>query len=78
MEAASTPSEAATSAISASLCGRNSCSGGSSRRIVTGRPAMMRNSAVKSSRWKGSRRASAVRRPFLVLGHDHLAHGADA
>ena len=28
-------------AISASVCGRNSCSGGSSRRIVTGKPAMI-------------------------------------
>ena len=38
----STPSACATSASSCSPCGRNSCSGGSSRRIVTGSPAMMR------------------------------------
>ena len=43
----SVPSACATSASSASPCGRNSCSGGSSRRIVTGRPAMMRNSSMK-------------------------------
>ena len=34
----SAPIAAATSAISSSPCGRNSCSGGSSSRIVTGRP----------------------------------------
>ena len=39
-----------TSAISASVCGRNSCSGGSSRRMVTGRPAMMLEQARRSRR----------------------------
>ena len=34
----SAPIAAATSAMSSSPCGRNSCSGGSSSRIVTGRP----------------------------------------
>ena len=59
-------------------CGRNSCSGGSSRRMVTGSPAMMRNSSTKSSRWNGSSLASAARRPRSSLGHDHLPHRADA
>ena len=46
--AGSTFIAAATSAISSSLFGRNSCSGGSSRRIVTGRPRMMVKSSTKS------------------------------
>src|SRR2546427_2935278 len=33
---------------------RNSCSGGSSRRIVTGSPSIARKMPTKSSRWKGS------------------------
>ena len=55
---------AATSAISSSPCGRNSCSGGSSRRMVTGRPAMISNSSTKSARCIGSSLASAARRDF--------------
>ena len=41
---------------------RNSCSGGSSRRIVTGRPAIASNRPSKSSCWSGSSSASASRR----------------
>ena len=74
----STPIAAATSAISSSPCGRNSCSGGSSSRIVTGRPSMISNSSTKSlalhRQQLGERRAA--RR--LVVGEDHLAHRADA
>jgi hypothetical protein len=66
---------AATSAISASLLGRNSCSGGSSRRMVTGRPAMISKSSAKSPRCMGSSFASAARRPCFGVGQDHLAHG---
>ena len=55
---------AATSAISSSPCGRNSCSGGSSRRMVTGRPSMISNSSTKSARCIGSSLASAARRDF--------------
>ena len=62
----SVPSDAATSEISYSLCGRNSWSGGSSRRIVTGKPAMISNRSRKSLRWKGNSRASAARRPCSV------------
>mmetsp|Transcript_28662 Transcript_28662/g.84809 ORF Transcript_28662/g.84809 Transcript_28662/m.84809 type:complete len:251 (+) Transcript_28662:1213-1965(+) len=42
-------------------CGRNSCSGGSSRRMVTGRPYMAWKMPSKSSRWycSSSLRASA-------------------
>ena len=45
-----TPMAPATSAMAASPCGRNSCNGGSSRRMVTGSPAMISNSASKSLR----------------------------
>ena len=55
---------AATSAISASPCGRNSCSGGSRSRIVTGSPCMITNSSTKSARCIGSSLASAARRDF--------------
>jgi hypothetical protein len=48
------PIVTASSANSSSLCGRNSCSGGSSRRIVTGRPAMTSNISTKSARCSGS------------------------
>ena len=54
---------AATSSSSASLCGRNSCSGGSSSRMVTGRSPMMRNRSWKSPRWNGSSLDNAARRP---------------
>ena len=42
------PSPARPPLISSSPCGKNSCSGGSSRRIVTGRPRMISNSSTKS------------------------------
>mmetsp|Transcript_69740 Transcript_69740/g.153831 ORF Transcript_69740/g.153831 Transcript_69740/m.153831 type:complete len:376 (+) Transcript_69740:454-1581(+) len=40
-------------------CGRNSCSGGSSMRTVTGRPSMARKMPSKSSRWYCSSSLSA-------------------
>ena len=57
-----------------SVRGRNSCSGGSSSRIVTGSPLI----AVKIPRsrraaWAGAWRARP-RRSSLVVGQDHLAH----
>ena len=57
------PAARATSSISSGSCGRNSCSGGSSRRIVTGRPAMIAKDSMKSSRCIGRILASAARRP---------------
>ena len=39
---------------------------------------MISNSSTKSSRCIGSSLASAARRRLLVVGEDHLAHGADA
>ena len=54
--------------------GRNSCSGGSNRRMQTGRPAMISNSAAKSARCIGSRRSSTARPVLGPLGEDHLAH----
>ena len=58
-----TPSWAATSSCPFASCGRNSCSGGSSRRIVTGSPAIASNSPTKSDFWNGSILASAFFRP---------------
>ena len=71
------PSASATSANSSSACGRNSCSGGSSRRMVTGSPAMIAeqlDEIVALGRQQLVERAAAAR---LVLGQDHLAHSAD-
>ena len=68
----------ATSCISSSVLGRNSCSGGSSSRMVTGRPSMMRNSSTKSSRCIGRILASARAAALGIVGQDHLAHGDDA
>ena len=68
---------AATSAISSSPWGRNSCRGGSSRRIVTGRPAMISNNSTKSARCIGRNFAIAARRVFLVVGENHLPHRLD-
>ena len=39
---------------------RNSCSGGSSRRMVTGSPSIARKMPMKSSRWKGRSLSSAA------------------
>ena len=54
--------------------GRNSCSGGSSSRIVTGSPAIASKIPSKSDCWNGSSRSSAARRPASVVGEDHLLH----
>ena len=72
-----TPAASATSANSSSPCGRNSCSGGSSRRMVTGSPAMIRKISAKSPRWAGSSLSSARAAAGLVLGEDHLADVGD-
>ena len=39
--------------------GINSCSGGSMRRMITGKPVIASNRPSKSSRWKGSSSSSA-------------------
>ncbi len=58
---------AAKSGCSCRWCSdKNSCRGGSSKRIVTGRPFISRNSPAKSSRWKGSSLASAFSRDSFV------------
>ena len=62
-----TPDTFATSANSSAVCGKNSCSGGSSKRIVTGRPAIIVNSDSKSSRCIGKSFASAASRPSVSL-----------
>jgi len=57
------PTAAATSGISASVWGRNSCSGGSSSRIVTDSPLMMVKSSAKPARCMGRSLPSVARRP---------------
>ena len=47
---------------SSSTFGRNSCSGGSSRRIVTGKPAISRKMPTKSPRCSGSSLSRAFSR----------------
>ena len=54
--------------------GRNSCSGGSSSRMVIGRPAMASKMPSKSSCWSGSSSASADAAIFGGVGHDHRPH----
>ena len=62
------------SSVASSSGGRNSCSGGSSRRIVTGRPAIASKIPSKSACWSGRSRSSARAPLLLARGHDHLAH----
>ena len=58
-------SSSASAAISPGSLGRNSCSGGSSSRMVTGYPSIARKIASKSDRCIGSSLASAARRPSV-------------
>ena len=52
--------------------GRNSCSGGSISRMVTGSPSMASKIRVKSSRWSGSSSASAASCSCVVVGDDEV------
>ncbi len=61
---ASRPVASATATRSSSVWGKNSCSGGSSSRMVTGSPSMIVNSSTKSARCIGRIFSSAARRPF--------------
>ena len=76
--AASGPSRWPSSPASAILTdrsvrsGRNSCSGGSISRIVTGRPSMASRISTKSPRCSGSRASSACWRSSSVLGQDQV------
>ncbi len=56
----------ARSAISSSVCGTNSCNGGSRKRIVTGWPSSASKSCSKSSCWYGRIFASAISRSSTV------------
>ena len=63
---------------SSSVEGRNSCSGGSSSRTVTGSPSIAARMAMKSSRWTS---AQLLERSGLLgrrLGQDHPAHDGQA
>ena len=64
----------AISTIRSSRRGRNSCSGGSRVRMVTGNPSMARKTPTKSAALHGQQflqRGAAV---FLVVGENHGAH----
>mmetsp|Transcript_45450 Transcript_45450/g.73756 ORF Transcript_45450/g.73756 Transcript_45450/m.73756 type:complete len:372 (+) Transcript_45450:898-2013(+) len=63
MRSKGTPEDFATEAIAVSVCGMNSCRGGSSSRTVTGRPSMMRKSFTMSERCITRSLARAARRP---------------
>src|SRR5438270_327330 len=67
-----------SSPSSSSMFGRNSWSGGSSRRMVTGRPSIALKMPTKSRRWSGSNLSSAFSRahakpPELVGPRHQLA-----
>ena len=62
-----TPDTFATCASSSAECGKNSCKGGSSKRMVTGLPAIMLNSDSKSLRCIGNNFANAASRPLVSL-----------
>jgi hypothetical protein len=69
---------AARSCCALSSCGRNSCSGGSRKRIVAGRPFQRLEDADEVALLVGQE----LRERFLpvldVVGEDHLAHGVNA
>ena len=65
-------SASATWTLRSVRSGRNSCSGGSSSRMVTGRPSIASRISVKSWRWSGSSAARAASTPGVVLGDDEL------
>ena len=58
--------------------GRNSCSGGSSSRIVTGSPSIASKIPSKSARCIGQQLGERATASALVARHDHLAHRGDA
>ena len=60
--------------INSSRLGRNSCSGGSNRRIVTGRPSIARKMPSKSPRWMGSKLFQRRTAILLVVRKNHGAH----
>ena len=55
-----TPKVSLNCCKSSSGCGKNSCNGGSSRRMVTGKPAIMVNSSTKSFCCWGCKRSKAI------------------
>ena len=68
----SSPLALATATLTASSVrsGRNSCSGGSIRRTVTGSPSIAVKISTKSARWSGSSASSAACLVSWVLGQD--------
>ncbi len=68
-------SRSGTATFASSLeSGRNSCSGGSSRRTVTGRPSIARKMPSKSSFCMRFELGEGLRGGVFALREDHLAH----
>ncbi len=61
----------ATSAIKLSMLGRNSCSGGSIRRMVAGRPPSALKMPSKSARWKVKQLVELYLALGIVVGENH-------
>ena len=59
---------------SSSTDGRNSCSGGSSSRTVTGRPSMASRIATKSCFWAARSSSRAAASSSAAGGEDHAPH----
>ena len=67
--ALSKPTCSASSCICSSVRVKNSCRGGSSKRIVTGRPSMAFRMPLKSFFWKGSNSITAARRSISLFAN---------
>ena len=68
----------ARSTIRSSRLGRNSCSGGSSVRITTGKPSIALNRPAKSLRCMGSSFCERLAAGLLVARQNHRLHVRDA
>src|ERR1017187_10081863 len=68
----------ATSTIRSSRFGRNSCSGGSSVRMTTGKPSIAMNRPAKSLRCMGRSLRQGLAAGLLVEGQNHGLHVLDA
>ena len=68
----------ASSLVSSPPCGRNSCSGGSSSRIVTGQPVHRLEDPLEVGALHGQQLGERAPAPALVARDDHLAHRRDA
>ena len=72
-----TPIFSARSFCAPASCGRNSCSGGSRKRIVAGKPFSALKMPAKSSLLIRQQLRERLLAVVDVVGEDHLAHGVD-